>query len=292
MLGTLNRTFGIAGRIEFETGPGGLTIAKLTHRSGAVLVATLYGAHVLSWKDRFGKERLFLSNRAAYQPGKAIRGGIPIIFPQFGPGPLPTHGFARTSQWEIAETRELADGSLVLRLALTSSAETRNLWPHEFRAVFEVVLQDALFTSLAVENTGVAQFAFQNAFHTYFPVSDIAQIAVSGMGGLEYLDNLQGKARVREESQMVVIDREVDRVYLQAPRILGIEDAGAGRSVQIDKDNLSDAVVWNPWIEKSKTLSDLAPEDFKRFVCVETGNIGSPVEVPPKSSFVCGQTIR
>src|SRR4051812_40962098 len=118
MADSLQQTFGIEGRVSFQGNVGGLPSVQLTHADGSSAKVTLHGGHVVSWKDRLGVERLFMSKKAVFAPGKAIRGGIPIIFPQFGPGPLPGHGFARNTSWYCLESKELVDGSIAVKLGL------------------------------------------------------------------------------------------------------------------------------------------------------------------------------
>lgn len=102
--------------------------------SGDSVQVYLYGATVTSWKTSDGTERLFLSTAAVLDGSKPIRGGVPIVFPVFGPPPkdhptsqLPQHGFARNSNWEFLgsssseNTSTKADDSVKLDFGLSSA---------------------------------------------------------------------------------------------------------------------------------------------------------------------------
>ena len=283
-------TMEIKDRVAMHSGPGGVPLVELTHRSGSSALATPHGAHVLSWKTAAGTEQLFMSPRALFAPEKAIRGGVPIIFPQFGPGALPTHGFGRIRQWHLVKSAEDQNGIVSVTFALENSPDTFKLWPHQFRAEMTVALSDSLRFELLLSNRGSAPLSFQCAFHTYFAISDISSIRVRGLANVDYLDNLQGRRRERGSDADLTVDREIDRVYVDAPNPTVLKDSGG--EIEITKHGLSDVVAWNPWIEKSKTLTDLEPESYRKFICLETGRVGTPVVVAPGQSYACGQSLR
>ena len=257
----------------------------LRHDSGSTLEVYPYGAHITSFRSAVHGEILYLSPTAEFRTGKAIRGGVPLIFPQFGPGPLPSHGFARNSFWDVISSGVLPSGELWLTLGLQSDAETKKIWPFEFACEFEIRLSAALSTSLRVENTGKESFSFQCALHTYFTVSDISNVKVKDLSGLTYLDNTKQRAPATESRSEIPFEGEIDRIYLRTPAQLTIEDSGLQRKILIRKQGLSDAVVWNPWIEKGKSFKDLEPDGYKKFVCVETGAIEPPTTLAPGERF-------
>ncbi len=262
------------------TVPGGLPAIRLEHPSGAAAVVCLNGAHVTSWTLPDGEEMIFLSRRSRWEPGKAIRGGIPLVFPQFGPGPLPQHGFARTSQWTPGDVEEDAADGVRASFTLEDSDSTRSLWPHRFSARLTVTLRSgSLSLLLTVGNRNDSPFEFQTAFHTYFRVADISAVRLEGLKGVEYVDSLRGGVRESEEREAVTIDRETDRIYAGAPAELRLVDAGRGRTVTLRSEGLPDVVVWNPWVDKSRRMEDFGDDEYPSMLCVETGAILTPVSL-------------
>ncbi len=258
----------------------GLDVVEIETAASTVAIA-LQGAQVLSFVPRGGTDWLWVSERARWTAGAALRGGIPICFPWFGPHPgnatenaraFPAHGFARTRVWRLADVGELDGGRVRATLALASDDATAALFPHPFEARLTVTVGDELALAFEVTNTGAAPLAYEVALHTYFAVSDVAAIAIEGLGGCEVVDKVAGGERRREGEAPVHIAGEVDRIYdsggpvtLRAPgrAPLRIESGGAGSTV-----------VWNPAPAKTATLGDMAPDGYRGFVCIETGAIG------------------
>jgi glucose-6-phosphate 1-epimerase len=269
-------------------------VTTLRSPAGAVCEVSKHGAHVLSWTPSTNAATaLYMSPRAKYGAADAIRGGIPICFPQFGPrGQLPQHGFCRKSNdWELEGA--CSQTSAAFKLVATD-ATRQSAWPHEFECYYTVSLQDdgSLQTELRVKNTGTAPFSFTCALHTYFAVDDIAKTAVEGLQGCTYEDGLKSGEVATENDAKIRFAGEVDRVYGPAPATLTIADAGNLRAVTINKsDNFPDAVVWNPWIEKAKSLADMPDGDYQKFVCVEVGAIRTPVTVPAGSEWSASQRL-
>lgn len=280
----------MAGNVNVALGKGGLPTATLTHPSGASCEVVLTGAHVSSWKTSDGLERLFVSSASKFGPGEAIRGGIPVCFPQFsGRGPLPKHGFARTSdEWNI-ESMSSEDGLCKLSLTLSDSEATRALWPHAFLLRYVITLSDeSLCTEMELVNSGEVPLTFTAALHTYFAVEDVSQVRVTGLHGLTYEDNANGGATTGPEAQQEVgIPGEVDRVYLDAPERLAIHLGNAkGEQLVLTKSaSFRDAVLWNLGEAKAPSMSDLGEGEWRKYVCVEPGAIGTPVSVPAGGSF-------
>lgn len=269
----------------------GLPALSLQTGNGHRAEVCLHGATVTGWSTPDFGELLFMSSQAVFEEKKAIRGGIPLIFPQFGPtGPLPSHGFARVARWTRIDSRT-SDTESAVTLELRDTGATRAIWNHSFRATYEVALTDSLTTRFQVSNTDTAPLTFTLALHTYFRVSDISAVSITGLGGLTYLDNTQNRAAGTEPRLQVTIADEIDRVYVDAPDTIELHDRTRELGIVITKTNLRDAVVWNPWIEKSKGLPDLGNDDYKHFVCVETGTIATPVTVAAGETFDCSQTL-
>eukprot|EP00879_Flechtneria_rotunda_P008072 GHRR01008456.1.p1 GENE.GHRR01008456.1~~GHRR01008456.1.p1 ORF type:complete len:216 (+),score=86.37 GHRR01008456.1:152-799(+) len=190
-------------------------LEKLTLRSekGATCEVYLHGAHIVSWKDASGRDILFTSKQAIFKPPKAIRGGVPVCFPQFGQlGPLGQHGFARNTNFELESE---ASNSATLVLKATGSEDAKYPHPFELRVKVEVGYK-SLTQELAVTNTGDREMAFTAALHTYYKISSTNQVIVEGLEGVTYTDSLAGGQQVKQQGP-VLFDREVDRIYLQAP---------------------------------------------------------------------------
>jgi len=266
----------------------------LAHPSGARAAVYPQGAHVAGWTDAAGVERLFVSERSRYEPGAAIRGGIPVIFPQFADqGPLPKHGFARTTAWEHAGSGTDPDGSAWALLRLADTDATRALWPHAFRAELRVALgASSLAVALRVANTGRGAMAFTCALHTYLRVDDVRRAAVEGLRGVRYLDKLRGGAAFTEARAAVEVAGEVDRVYVGAPDRLRVRGAAGARAVVLEKEGLRDAVVWNPWAEGARALPDMAGDEYLRMLCVEPANAAEPVHLAPGGEWTGVQRLR
>jgi len=286
--------FAIPGAAAVMPGVNGLAKVVLTHRSGAGAEVYLHGAHVTSWTNSRGEELFFLSRESNFAPDKPIRGGIPVIFPQFGAdGPLPMHGFARISAWELAHTEARANGVVAATLTLADSPHTREIWPFAFALELGVLLDaGALTVSLRVRNTGKAAFEYAAALHTYFRVADIRRTAVYGLEGVTSIDDMRGGAREVETRAAIRFAEETDRVYLAAPDALRLEDEGNERAIAIAKRGMSDAVVWNPWIARARRMPDFGDDEYQQMVCVETGNMGCQLELAPRAEWYGETTFR
>lgn len=250
--------------------------------SGASAEVLARGAHLVSWVPAGGGEALFVSRAARSAPGVAVRGGVPVIFPQFAAtGPLPRHGFARTAEWEVVEGEE---GEARARLRLRDSAATRAVWPHPFAAELTVEIGGrALRLGLEVRNTGTAPFRFTAALHTYLRVADVRQAAVTGLGGTPYRDSraAPGEPPCRDGEGELTVRGEVDRLYLGAPAELRVRDGAGGRTFTVRAEGFRDAVVWNPGAEGAASLPDMEAGEYLEMLCVEAAQVGEPVELEP-----------
>lgn len=272
-------------------GPGGLTLLCLEHMSGYRVTVSEYGAQVLSWTNPKNEELLFLSNAATFAIGKAIRGGIPVVFPQFGKGALPSHGFARTSMWEIFREEARESGPVSVGMRLRPNGETSKIWPHQFVAELELELSETLSLELRVSNHGAEPFSFRAALHTYFGVDDVERCSIEGLSGVSYVDFLRDRNVAVEESEAVRLGGPTDRAYRGSPGIISLQDWGRARSFQIQKQGFHDTVVWNPWSEGNATLADLAPGSWRSMVCVESGSVLDDIRISPGETHVSTQIL-
>ena len=252
-----------------RTTVGSLPAVRLTAPDGAQATITLYGAHLVSWRAADGQERLFMSSRSALDGSRALRGGVPVIFPQFAArGDGMRHGFARVLPWQLAQTGN-EDGAAFAVFALTDDdlpAPQRAAWPHAFKLVLKVTVRAReLAMTLSVLNTGSAAFPFAAALHTYHAVDALAAVRIAGL-----------------QAQPLTLDDKLDQVFLQAPSALTLH-SGAG-TLALSQRGFVDAVVWNPGAADAAALPDLAADDYRRFVCIEPALLG-PQTLAPGASW-------
>lgn len=252
---------------------------------GAQAIVLLHGGHVVSWIPAGGREQLYLSPQAVAGPGQAVRGGVPVIFPQFeqrGPDTsLPRHGLARTRTWAV-ESSSRAKDHAQLTLALDDNAATRALWPHSFTLELTVSISgQRLDLELYAHNPGETSWPFAAALHTYLAVSDLSQARLQGLEGCHYVDSLTGGETVEDHPEKR-FSGEVDRIYAKARNLL-LRDGP--RRLAIEADQLPDVVLWNPGPDKCAALKDMPPDGWQRMLCVEGGNILEPITLGPDESW-------
>ena len=261
-------THEIPGRVTFLDGNGGLPKIEIkTPWSEAEIY--LHGAHVTHFQRKGEAPLLFMSQCSRFQKGAPIRGGIPIIFPWFGAREGQTqHGFARIKHWELKEIGSRANGEIVAAFTLPDSPEAA-LWP-SFSAEYSVTVGEALSAELKIKNTSSQDLVFENCLHTYFNVQEISGISVRGLKGAEYLDQLSGFARKREENDAIKIAAETDRIYLNTTATVEIHDHNLKRRILVEKAGSNSTVLWNPWIAKSQQMPDFGNDEYHNMVCVES----------------------
>lgn len=248
---------------------GQLPAIRIAAPDGAQAIVTLYGAHLVSWTGADGIEGMFLSTQSAMDGSKAIRGGVPVIFPQFAErGTGMRHGFARVSTWELAGSG-LDDGAAWAEFALAPrmlADPVRQAWPHDFSLLLRVAVRaKELAMTLTVRNEGVAAFPFSAALHTYHLVPDVCAVRIEGISS----------------DEISIIDK-LDKVY---PHVTGRASLATGeRTLQLEQSGFLDAVVWNPGAADAAALSDMADEEYKRFVCIEPALL-EPLSLAPGQAW-------
>jgi len=270
----LNKSFGIASHLQFIEVDGGLTFAEINNAHATASIA-IQGAHIATFQPKGEEPIIWLSKLAKFLPGKSIRGGVPICWPWFGAhatdSKLPGHGYARTVMWEVLESKALPDGSTFIRFGIVENDTTRAQWPHASTVQLEATVGKALRVELVTTNTGKAAFQLGEALHTYFHISDVGNMTIRGLEGCEYIDKV-GETTRRKQQGGIVIESEVDRVYVNTTADCIIEDKGLKRAIRIKKEGSKSAVVWNPWTEKADKMGDFGPQGHRAMVCVESGN--------------------
>ncbi|KAK5992916.1 Glucose-6-phosphate 1-epimerase [Cladobotryum mycophilum] len=276
--------------------------------TGETVEVLLYGATVISWKDTKGDEKLWLSEGAKLDGTKAVRGGIPLVFPVFGTAPdhpatskLIQHGFARNSRWEfLGKSTSEGSSSSSVKLDFGLSSEnlddaTRQLWPYKFGLLYSVTLDvESLNTALVVTNEGDEPFECQTLLHTYFKIQDISSVKITGLEDSPYHDKIDGVKDKNQASDPVTFSAETDRVYTppNGPKHPVIIQDASGTRFRVVRDNLDDVVVWNPWTDKSAGMADFQPKDgWKNMVCVEAGSVSGWQKLEKGDTFEGAQTI-
>lgn len=267
-------------RMGIHAGRGGFTTLKVVNDAASAEIC-LHGGQVLDYRHRNDTEGLlFLSQRAFFEAGRAIKGGIPVCWPWFGDDPdqagRGAHGFVRTREWSVESVTETNSSHTRITLSIADDAQTRALWPHRFRLVLEILVGPELVLELTTYNTDSTPFAITQALHTYFAVADISQTRVEGLDGLSYLDKPSGFARRTQQGE-VRFDGEVDRIYQAVNAPITIADAAAARRCRIAAGGSHTAVVWNPGAAGAAAMADLDDDAHRRFVCVETANAADEV---------------
>lgn len=274
--------------------PEAQDLVTLRAPDGARATLSLQGGQLLSWVPAGGAEQLYLSPLSRHGQGGAIRGGVPVIFPQFAAqGPYPRHGLARTRRWTLAQREQGTQGDALAVLRLQDSADTLRDWPHAF--ALELTLRlwgSTLEMELAVENRGEARFAFQAALHSYWAVDDAGRCVIEGLQDRRYWDSLRGEEGVQHSHRLELLrGQAIDRIVYGPAAPLRLVELGEARSrrLRIDSEGFDDAVVWNPGAAHG--LADLPPGDWQRFVCLELAQIEHQPVLEPGEEWLGRQTI-
>ncbi|UMR31094.1 D-hexose-6-phosphate mutarotase [Massilia sp. MB5] len=243
---------------------GRLPAVRIKAQDGSQALIALYGAHLLSWKNGADKERLFLSARSALDGSAAIRGGVPVIFPQFGQrGNGQRHGFARTATWRLASH---ADGQPGIPAHAEFHLNQDDLapavkadWPYAFELRLRFTLRaDALSMAFNVRNTGLDDFSFAAALHTYYALADFASTTLDGLAA------------------PIAFSEFLDEIHPATPT-LSLRQPAGHESLQLQQQGFNEWVVWNPGAANAAALLDMADEEWRRFVCIEPARVDKQI---------------
>lgn len=227
----------------------------------ASLEFSSYGAQILSWTPHGEKNVLWLSKKAFFEPGKPIRGGVPICWPWFGPIKKPSHGPARIASWMPIGMATAPNGMTVVEMVYETS---------DLLACLTFRFGKTLVVQLDTTNLTGELYSVSEAMHAYFAVSDVANVSVSGLDGRPYYDQLTGRREIQEGD--VLVSGEIDRVYDECNDLIHLHDKGWNRTIQLERFNSNSCVVWNPWIDKAKTMADFDDDEYKGMLCLETAH--------------------
>lgn len=284
----------IPGLVEIVDGRGGLPRIEI-HTPIAEADIYLHGAHITHFAPRGAAPVLFMSEKSHFAAGKAIRGGVPVIFPWFGPREghpeSPMHGFARTSEWQIEDVEAVGD-AVIVKLRLDSSEATRALWPHDFSLRLRVTVSRTLAMWLETTNRSSQPFTFEAALHTYLAVGDARKATVTGLEGAEFIDKVDAFSRKQQGSEPIAFTSETDRVYLHTDTACTLHDPATPRQIVVEKTGSQTTVVWNPWIAKAAALADFGDDEWPHMVCIETANAAeNAVTIAPGETHTMTATI-
>lgn len=278
-ISNLNRFHGVVDALHYDADEAGMARAQLRFGGGE---ATLYlqGAHLTSWRPAGAVPVLFLSRSARFEKGVPIRGGIPLCFPWFGAKvddpEAPSHGLARTSDdWDVSFVGRTDDSVIIALEAIYMGLRTR----------YQVELGSSLSLTFDVTNILDVPQTFEQVFHSYFTVSDVREVSLTGLEDAEYLDQLEGRERRPASGEALRFSGETDRIYLATGSEKVIHDSGLERTIIIEAEGSPTTVVWNPWDDKTARLDDLDDDEWPTMLCVETGAVADDaIELPPGES--------
>ncbi|KPZ22142.1 D-hexose-6-phosphate mutarotase [Pseudomonas coronafaciens] len=277
---------------------------RIRHGEAELLVAQ-QGAHILSYQVAGQPPLVWLNEEAVFKKGKPIRAGMPICWPWFGnlernpqsvqamrdsSEPAKAHGEVRALDWQLLGIGEDGDALLVEFVLPEAEGHLRG-WPHNVALKLSIRLDHALNVSLVSYNCGTEPVTLSQALHTYFAVSDIRQVSVEGLDGLNYVDTLENWEE-REQAGDLTFTGETDRIYKDTPGVLSIVDPEWQRRIHVRSLGSKSAIVWNPWVEKTARFTDMAADGWQRMVCVETANVlDDVVTLAPDQMHVLGVSI-
>jgi glucose-6-phosphate 1-epimerase len=273
-IASLDERFALPGLAQIVPGSQGLPKIHVTTPQASAEIY-LHGAQVTSWIPTAATEVLFLSEHSKFAEGSAIRGGVPICFPWFrnkaDDPKAPSHGLVRTKAWEI-ESIASSKNTVIVTLATAGNDATRKWWPHDFRLLHRITIGARLKMEVVMTNTGHAPLTFEEALHTYHRVGDAATVRISGLDGVDYLDNTDANREKIQQGE-VAFTKQTDNAYLNTRHSVEIIDPVLKRRVVTGKENSLTTVVWNPWAEGAHSLSDLGDEEWRQMACAEASNI-------------------
>ncbi|WP_296260712.1 MULTISPECIES: D-hexose-6-phosphate mutarotase [unclassified Pseudomonas] len=265
---------------------GELNCWRIRHGQAELVVAQ-QGAHVISYQIDGDQPLIWSNPGAVFKHGKAIRGGMPVCWPWFGnfqrnpqsvqnmrqsSEPANAHGEVRAIDWELMGMGEDGDALIVEFIQPKAEGQLPG-WPHTVGLKLQIRLDAALNVSLISFNAGPEDVSLSQALHSYFAVSDVHQVRIEGLDGVSYLNTLESWEKPNVQAGDITFTGETDRIYQDTPELVSIIDPEWKRRIQVQTGGSKSAVVWNPWIEKTKTFSDMQADGWKGMVCVETANV-------------------
>ncbi len=296
----LNQEFAFPEHLTFDEPHPGMPRA-LIHTPACTAELYLQGGHLTQWQPTGAQPVLFLSERSAFIPGKAIRGGIPVIFPWFGAAadspvhPAPgssSHGYARTWPWTL-RFAALAGEDLHLSLTVDHDKALHALGYDFLQLGLDLILGETLTVRLTAGNAGSTPFLFEEALHTYLSVGAIDRVAIEGLAGSDYLDKPDGFKRKAQTAPEITFVGEVDRPYLNTEAPVTLIDPVLERRLVVSKSNSRTTVIWNPAAAVASKLTDLRSGDWQHFACIEPANAAeNAITLEPQQTYTMSMQLR
>ena len=285
----LDSDFTIEPQLNITQDENGLEYIEINNDLATAKIA-LQGGHIISWQPKVQEHPvLWVSSNARYQKGRSIRGGVPICWPWFGAHPtdgtLCPHGFARVIPWQLTMAEPTRNGATRIVLQMTETAEARRQLSYPYLLSMTITVGDTLRIELATTNKSTHPFLVGEAFHTYFNISDIANVTLKGLQDTLFADKVFGYER-RLQRGDITFNGEFDRVYLNTTSDSVIEDTGLNRQIRIGTSRSQSTIVWTPWADKAEQMADMGTKDeWRTTVCVETGNaLDNAVVISPNKT--------
>ncbi len=277
MAPTLSKKHLIPFELWYEDFAPGYPTIRISNAHASATIA-LHGAHVIDWIPRDQVPVIFTSREAIFKEGKAIRGGIPVCWPWFNAHPsdqsMPAHGFARNRFWQLIQSRSTEEFT---EITLQLDTQAIDIWQYDTSLTLTIKVGKSLSLELKTTNNGSTPVTIGGALHSYFYISDIQKVTLTGLEDTTYLDSLDRVEKLQEGP--IHFEFEVDNVYQKTDQSVLIHDPGFKRTISVEKSGSQSTVVWNPWTGKSQSLADLADDEFHDFVCVETANALADVHI-------------
>ncbi|MFQ5470808.1 MAG: D-hexose-6-phosphate mutarotase [Gammaproteobacteria bacterium] len=276
-LETLNKQFELPGKLQLTVSDSGIPVVEINTPVSSAAIS-IQGAQLVSWTPVDEEPVIWLSPSAILGPNKAIRGGIPICWPWFGPhesdGRLPSHGYARTALWDVVEIVELEDEQVRVSFRLDKRSVPTEIMTFDCEVELSISVGSILTLDLRTTNSNSNPITISEALHSYFNVGDVRNVEVSGLDGCSYLDKVDA-GRIKEQLGAVLFSQETDRVYIDTVSECIISDPVLQRKIHINKQGSLSTVVWNPWSEKAAQMADMGENDYLHMLCVETANVAN-----------------
>ena len=280
----LKEKYSLPGVLNFEKLSNDLIFLTVSNQYADARIC-LYGAQITSFIPKNKVDILWMSSKSDFEVGKAIRGGIPVCFPWFGPhktdAEKPQHGFARLMNWKLTQTKAMSSGETLIRLQLDSSEATKSYWSHEFNVEMILLIGNTLKATLKVINTSSVNFEYTCALHTYYHISDIEAITIDGLGGTNYYKHGE-PGDFNQKASLLKINQAITSHYHDTKADCIIIDSDSGRKILAGKTGSKITTVWNPGKEVCAKISDMTDDAYKTFVCIEAVNsFGDTVFLKP-----------
>lgn len=303
-LAELNEQFAIRDHVSFHEDEPGMVQMRIVAGSSEAAIY-LQGAHLTRWTPHRQSPVLYLSPKTALMPGKPIRGGVPVLFPWFGPRwnaaefdaahgtQSPMHGFARTSLWTVDGVHLAPDGEVQVTLSLAPGELSRSLGYDHFTATMDFRIGRDLHAALTVTNHGTQPMEFEEGLHSYFAVNDVPAARLDGLRGSTYIDKRDNGVRKVQRETSFAFTRDVDQVHVHTAEPLVLHDPAGKRSLHITKEGSQTTVIWNPWSVLTPGLPDLPADGWQHFICVETVNAADDrITLAPGASHGMAMTVH